>query len=75
MQRKPHHDGFVCALIDQEGAHAQPSCSGVVTDHGAPDRWQAVDAVTDDGKKDARHLALTDFCQVLLGVNEFIYVD
>jgi hypothetical protein len=28
-----------------------------------------------DGKKDARHLALTDFCQVLLDLNEFIYVE
>ena len=28
-----------------------------------------------DGKKDARHLALTDFCQVLMDLNEFIYVE
>jgi mono/diheme cytochrome c family protein len=28
-----------------------------------------------DGKADARHLALTDFCQVLLGLNEFLYID
>ncbi len=26
-------------------------------------------------KPDAEHLGLTDFCQVLLGLNEFIYVD
>jgi hypothetical protein len=24
---------------------------------------------------DARRLALTDYCQVLFGLNEFIYVD
>jgi cytochrome c553 len=29
----------------------------------------------EDGKPDARQLALTDFCQVLLELNEFIYVD
>jgi hypothetical protein len=28
-----------------------------------------------DGKRDARHLALTDFCQVLMDLNEFIYVE
>jgi cytochrome c553 len=28
-----------------------------------------------DGKAEPRRLALTDFCQVLLGLNEFIYVD
>src|SRR5262249_53663286 len=27
------------------------------------------------GNGDAWHLGLTDFCQVLLGLNEFIYVD
>jgi mono/diheme cytochrome c family protein len=28
-----------------------------------------------DGKADARQLALGDFCQVLLSVNEFMYID
>jgi hypothetical protein len=28
-----------------------------------------------EGKSDARHLALADFCQVLLELNEFVYVD
>ncbi|HZY85608.1 MAG TPA: PSD1 and planctomycete cytochrome C domain-containing protein [Gemmataceae bacterium] len=28
-----------------------------------------------DGKNDARHLALTDFCQVLMDLNEFVYVE
>jgi hypothetical protein len=28
-----------------------------------------------DGKKDGRHLALTDFCQVLMDLNEFVYVE
>jgi hypothetical protein len=32
-------------------------------------------AYRSDGKADARHLALADFCQVLMGLNEFIYVD
>ena len=27
------------------------------------------------GTSDAEQLALTDFCQVLMGLNEFIYVD
>ncbi len=34
-----------------------------------------VDAYKADGKSDARKLALTDFCQVLMGLNEFVYVD
>jgi uncharacterized membrane protein len=28
-----------------------------------------------DGKSDARELALADFCQVLFGLNEFVYVE
>ena len=28
-----------------------------------------------DGKPDARMLALADFCQVLMGLNEFVYVE
>jgi mono/diheme cytochrome c family protein len=28
-----------------------------------------------DGKMNAAHLALADFCQVLMGLNEFVYVD
>ena len=28
-----------------------------------------------DGKPEAERLALTDFCQVLMELNEFIYVD
>ena len=28
-----------------------------------------------DSKADGPQLALADFCQVLLGLNEFIYVD
>jgi hypothetical protein len=28
-----------------------------------------------DGKANAAHLALADFCQVLMGLNEFVYVD
>jgi mono/diheme cytochrome c family protein len=28
-----------------------------------------------DGKADAEHLALADFCQVLLGSNELLYID
>src|SRR5262249_61079837 len=27
------------------------------------------------GQKDAKELALTDFCQVLMCLNEFVYVD
>jgi len=33
------------------------------------------DSYQADGRKDAQHLALTDFCQVLLELNEFVYVD
>jgi hypothetical protein len=29
----------------------------------------------EDGRADARQAALADFCQGLLGLNEFIYVD
>jgi hypothetical protein len=32
-------------------------------------------AYRDAGKNEPRHRALTDFCQVLLGLNEFVYVD
>jgi cytochrome c553 len=28
-----------------------------------------------DGKRDSQHLALADFCQVLVGLNEFLYID
>ena len=28
-----------------------------------------------DGKTDSRQLALADFCQVLFGLNEFVYVE
>ena len=27
------------------------------------------------GKSDARHLALTDYCQTLMCLNEFVYVE
>jgi hypothetical protein len=36
---------------------------------------QQVESYKKDGKGDAQHLALADFCQVLMGLNEFIYVD
>jgi mono/diheme cytochrome c family protein len=36
---------------------------------------QQIGAYRADGKGNARELALADFCQVLLGLNEFIYVD
>ncbi|HEY1861898.1 MAG TPA: DUF1553 domain-containing protein, partial [Gemmataceae bacterium] len=36
---------------------------------------QQLDAYNTDGKTDGRRLALTDFCQVLMGLNEFLYVD
>ncbi len=51
----------------------------------APTEQEAADAVRfiqeqaaaykQDGKADADRLALTDFCQVLMELNEFIYVD
>jgi hypothetical protein len=33
------------------------------------------DSYQADRRKDALHLALTDFCQVLLELNEFVYID
>jgi hypothetical protein len=36
---------------------------------------QQMDAYKAAGKMDARQLALTDLCQVLMGLNEFVYVD
>jgi hypothetical protein len=36
---------------------------------------QQMDVYKAEGKADARKLALTDFCQVLMGLNEFVYVD
>jgi hypothetical protein len=36
---------------------------------------QAAQAYTAAGKADAGELALADFCQVLFGLNEFIYID
>jgi hypothetical protein len=36
---------------------------------------QQTDAYRTDGKADAALLALADFCQVLFGLNEFVYVD
>jgi len=49
------------------------------TDQEAADAVQFIQdqaaAYLKDGKADAERLALTDFCQVLLELNEFIYVD
>jgi hypothetical protein len=36
---------------------------------------QQMDAYKADGKTDGRRPALIDFCQVLMGLNEFVYVD
>lgn len=36
---------------------------------------QQIESYQSDSKPDARHLAMTDFCQVLMGLSEFIYVD
>ena len=36
---------------------------------------QQSDAYAADGKPDGRALALADFCQVLMGLNEFVYVE
>ena len=36
---------------------------------------QQVDAYTAAGKTNGRELALTDFCQTLMSLNEFVYVD
>ncbi len=36
---------------------------------------QQVESYKKDGRGDAQHLALADFCQVLMGLNEFLYVD
>jgi hypothetical protein len=36
---------------------------------------EQIDSYKADKKVNARQLALADFCQVLLGLNEFIYVD
>jgi hypothetical protein len=36
---------------------------------------QQIASYRDEGRADARELALADFCQVLMGVNEFIYID
>ena len=42
---------------------------------GAEFLKQQAAAYAADGKPDGRTLALADFCQVLLGLNEFVYVD
>ena len=36
---------------------------------------RAAESYQSAGKDDAAELALADFCQVLLGLNEFIYID
>ena len=36
---------------------------------------EQAEAYKKDGKADAERLGLTDFCQVLMELNEFIYVD
>jgi hypothetical protein len=49
------------------------------TEQEATDAVQFIQAQADaykkDGKPDAERLALTDLCQVLMELNEFIYVD
>jgi hypothetical protein len=36
---------------------------------------QQTESYKADGKNNALHLAVADFCQVLMGLNEFVYVD
>jgi hypothetical protein len=36
---------------------------------------QQMESYKADSKSNALHLAIADFCQVLMGLNEFIYVD
>jgi len=61
------HRGYVAALARLPSAVELTEATAFVAEQEAS--YQAV------GKTNARHLALADFCQVLLGLNEFIYVD
>jgi hypothetical protein len=36
---------------------------------------QQIESYKQSGKNDARQLALSDFCQALMCLNEFVYVD
>jgi hypothetical protein len=36
---------------------------------------QQIASYHDEGRVNARPTALADFCQILMGVNEFIYID
>ena len=36
---------------------------------------QQMDSYRSSGKSNARELALADFCQILMSLNEFVYVE
>jgi mono/diheme cytochrome c family protein len=57
-----------------EIALARPPSDKELAEAGAfvREQWESYRA---EGKADWEHLGLTDFCQVLLGLNEFIYID
>jgi mono/diheme cytochrome c family protein len=57
-----------------EVALARPPSAKELADSVAFLREQ-VESYRAGGKADAEHLGLTDFCQVLMGLNEFIYID
>ena len=59
--------GFVLALGRPPSAEELKETSAFIKEQET--------AYKEEGKDNAQALALTDFCQVLLGLNEFIYVD
>jgi mono/diheme cytochrome c family protein len=57
-----------------EIALARPPSDRELAESAAFVREQ-VESYRAEKKPDAEHLGLTDFCQVLLGLNEFLYID
>jgi mono/diheme cytochrome c family protein len=84
---RDHATAFACRLLSKamagseevvEGAYrlalSRPPTADELADAVAFLRQQT-EAYRGDGKTDAAELALGDFCQALLSLNEFVYID
>ena len=91
FMNNPHVRGYACSLAQQLAPAADKSLAEAasqgykvavsreptqveINDTVAYLRHQ-IESYTTTGQPNPRHLALTDFCQVLMSLNEFIYVQ
>jgi hypothetical protein len=68
--------GNLASLVERgyRTALARPASTDELAD-GVEFLTGQIEAYQSDGRSNARELALTDFCQVLIGLNEFVYVE